>query len=266
MEQIKSLAPPRQASGAQAIHRAIKVLRCIARSSNEGVGLSALTKQAGLIKSTTHRLTTALIAEGLVEQDNKTRRYYLGAGCHALGLIASNRFGLHKVAAKHVSRLAQETGDTAFFSIRQDTNAVCVLREEGDYPLKSHALLAGDRHPLGVGAGSQAMLAALADAEVDYCIQHNIEYIMATYPKFSRALMMRLVEEARAKGYAVNPGLILAGSLGIGVALRNGQGEVIGALSIATVEGRLGPDREVELYKLLRREADKLEQSLAANR
>ncbi len=266
MEQIKNLTPPWQASGAQAIHRAIKVLRCIARASNEGVSLSALTKQAGLIKSTTHRLTTALIAEGLVEQDNKTRRYYLGAGCHALGLIASNRFGLHKVAAKHVSRLAQETGDTAFFSIRQDTNAVCVLREEGDYPLKSHALLAGDRHPLGVGAGSQAMLAALADSEVDYCIEHNIEYVMATYPKFSRALMVQLVEQARAKGYAVNPGLILAGSLGIGVALRNGQGEVVGALSIATVEGRLEPDREAELYKLLRREAEKLEQSLAASR
>ncbi len=89
---------------------------------------------------------------------------------------------------------------------------------------------------------------------------------MATYPNFSRALMTELVEQARAKGYAVNPGLILAGSLGIGVALRNEQGDVVGALSIATVEGRLGPGREAELYKLLKKEADKLELSLAANR
>lgn len=262
MEQKKSPAPLRQASGSQAIHRAIKVLRCIARSRNEGIGLSALSKQADLIKSTTHRLTTALISEGLVEQDLKTRRYYLGSGCHALGLIASNRFGLHKTAAKHVTRLAQETGDTAFFSVRQDINAVCLLREEGDYPLKSHALLAGDRHPLGVGAGSQAMLAALSDKEVEYCIQQNIDYILATYPKYTRALVESLVKEGRAKGYSVNPGLILAGSLGIGMAVRNEHGSVVGALSIATVEGRLGPEREVELYKLLRREVDKLEKHL----
>jgi DNA-binding IclR family transcriptional regulator len=262
MEQNEGPVVRRQASGTQAIHRALTVLRCIARSRNEGIGLSALSKQAGLIKSTTHRLTTALIAEGLVEQEPASRRYYLGSACHALGLIAADRYGLHKTAARHVARLAHETGDAAFFSVRQDVHAICLLRIEGDYPLKSHALLAGDRHPLGVGAGSLAMLAALDDAQVEHCIQENLEYISANYPRYNTEVLHGLVQRTRDRGYSVNPGLVLSGSLGIGMAVRGENGEIVGALSIATVEGRLGPEREAELARALEREVGKLQKSL----
>lgn len=262
MERLKSAMPGRSSSGTQAVRRAIKVLRCIAHSRNQGVGLSVLCRQTGLIKSTAHRLTMALIAEGLVEQDGASKRYLLGAECHALGLIASDRFGLHKAAVKHVSKLAHETGDSAFFSIRQDIYSLCLLREEGDYPLKSRALAAGDRHPLGIGAGSQAMLSALSDEEVKTCIEQNIDDILRTYPNYDRAVLMRLVREGRAKGYSVNRGLVLIGSWGIGVAVRNDCGDVVGALSIATVESRLGPERELQLYERLRKEADSLEKDL----
>src|SRR3546814_19210055 len=80
----------------------------------------------------------------------------LGAECHALGLVASDRFGCHKIAASPVSRLAHETGDAAFFSIRQAVYALCLLRDEGSFPLKSRVLLAGDGHPLGLGGRSSA--------------------------------------------------------------------------------------------------------------
>jgi DNA-binding IclR family transcriptional regulator len=259
MEQPQGASILNRTSGTQAIHRAIRVLRCIARSRDGGVGLAALCQQTGLIKSTVHRLTTALISEGLAEQDAKTRRYFLGPECHALGLIASDRFGLHKIAAKPVARLAQETGDAAFFSIRQDIYSLCLLREEGGYPLKSRVLLAGDRHPLGVGGGSQAMLAALDDSEIAYCLEQNMADIARLYPSYTPAVLAELIQRGRAKGYSVNRGLVLAGSWGIGVAVRSADGQVVGALSIATVESRMNPERESQLYKLLRKEADGLE-------
>ncbi|HEY9572597.1 MAG TPA: IclR family transcriptional regulator [Pusillimonas sp.] len=257
--------PLTRVSGTQAIHRAIKVLRCIARSRNDGVGLSVICKQTGLIKSTVHRLTNALISEGLVQQHDQTRRYVVGAECHALGLVASDRFGWHKIAASPVSRLAHETGDAAFFSIRQDVYALCLLREEGSFPLKSRVLLAGDRHPLGVGGGSQAMLAALGDAEVAYCLDQNMPDISRIYPRYTRDILMDLVRQGRKKGYSVNPGMVLPGSWGIGVAIRSPAGEVIGALSIATVESRMNPEREAHLYQLLRKEADGLERYIGTH-
>ena len=74
--------------------------------------------------------------------------------------------------------------------------AVCVLREDGDYPLKTHVLLPGDRHPLGVGAGSLAILAALPDDEVDACLQANAALIARRYPHYSVPLIRALVDES----------------------------------------------------------------------
>ena len=53
--------------------------------------------------------------------------------------------------------------DSSFLSVRRDNYAVCLYREEGTYPVRTHALQAGLQHPLGVGAGSLAMLSALPD-------------------------------------------------------------------------------------------------------
>ncbi|MCG2601305.1 MAG: IclR family transcriptional regulator, partial [Achromobacter sp.] len=247
-----------QVGGAQAISRAMLVLRAVSRTRGEGAGLLALTRDTGMSKPTVHRLLAALAAEGMVEQDLASRRYFLGPECHVLGNIASERFGINRLAAPVVARLAHECGDSAFFSLRRDVFAVCVLREDGDYPLKTHVLLPGDRHPLGIGAGSLAILAALPDDEVEACLQANAGLIERRYPHYSVPLIRTLVDEVREQGYAVNRGLVVPGSWGIGMPLRDEQGHVLGALSIAAVESRMDEERQFQLAKLLSREAKRL--------
>ena len=215
----------------------------------------ALTRDTGLSKPTVHRILAALAAEGMVEQESVSRRYFLGPECHVLGNVASERFGINRLAAPVVARLAHECGDSAFFSIRRDVFAVCVLREDGDYPLKTHVLLPGDRHPLGVGAGSLAILAALPDDEVDACLQANAALIARRYPHYSVPLIRALVDESRERGYSVNQGLVVPG---LGPRLRDEQGHVLGALSIAAVESRMDEERQFQLAKLLSREAQRL--------
>ncbi|SSW66208.1 HTH-type transcriptional regulator KipR [Achromobacter agilis] len=234
------------------------VLRGVSRMRGEGAGLLALTRDTGMSKPTVHRILAALTAEGMVEQDPVTRRYFLGPECHVLGNIASERFGINRLAAPVVARLAHECGDSAFFSLRRDVFAVCVLREDGDYPLKTHVLLPGDRHPLGIGAGSLAILAALPDDDVEACLQGNAALIARRYPHYTVPLIRTLVEEAREQGYAVNRGLVVPGSWGIGMPLRDEQGHVLGALSIAAVESRMDEERQFQLAKLLSREAKRL--------
>jgi DNA-binding IclR family transcriptional regulator len=245
--------------GAQSIARAMRVLRLVARTPQEGAGLLALTRDTGLNKPTVHRLLSALVAEGMLEQDPDTRRYFLGSECHVLGNIAAGRHGHGRMAADIVAMLARQCRDTAFFSIRRGVFAVCVLREDGDYPIKTHALLAGDRHPLGIGAGSLAMLAALPDDEIDRCIQANAALMQERYAAFPAAGLWDQVREARRQGYASNRGLIVPGSWGVGVAVRGDGGEVIAALSIAAIESRMDEDRQRQLGTLLAQAASKLE-------
>ena len=207
----------------------------VSRARGDGAGLLALTRDTGLSKPTVHRILAALAAEGMVEQEPVSRRYFLGPECHVLGNVASERFGINRLAAPVVARLAHECGDSAFFSIRRDVFAVCVLREDGDYPLKTHVLLPGDRHPLGVGAA--AILAALPDDEVDACLQANAALIARRYPHYSVPLIRALVDESRERGYSVNQGLVVPG--GSCRCATQAQGQVLGALSIAAVESRM---------------------------
>lgn len=252
-----------RAAGTQAVHRALHVLRVIARGRDQGVGLSAICRESGLNKSTAHRLASALVAAGMVQQDDTSRQYFLGAECYALGLVAASRFGLHHDVDWPVRRLAEQSGDAAFFSLRQGAWSLCLLRHEGQYPLKSHVLQAGDRHPLGVGGGSLSMLAALEDPQVRQTLDTVMEEIRLTFPQYTREALMAEVAITRQRGFAVNRGQVLKGSWGFGVPVRGPHGQVVGAYSIATVESRVTPEREIELRDMLQKEAHALEHLLS---
>ena len=58
----------RTVPGAQAVARAAALLRLVS-ASHDGVALHRLARDAELSRSTTHRLLSALRAEGLVDQD-----------------------------------------------------------------------------------------------------------------------------------------------------------------------------------------------------
>lgn len=236
----------------------------VGRHAGRGVQLSALVEESGLNKPTVRRLLLALIRAGLVEQDEESRRYFLGEESYVLGTLASPRFGLVELCLDSLARLSRKTEDTSFVSVRRGFYSVCLHREEGTYPVRTHALQVGFEHPLGVGAGSMAMLAACSEAEVDQVMEANAPVLAERYPGLPAARVRADLAETRAKGYSLNPGRILANSWGIGVAIRQPDGKPAGALSIAAIDSRMQEARQVELAGYLTEEAAKVEQKLAA--
>ncbi|WP_188851779.1 IclR family transcriptional regulator [Aureimonas glaciei] len=250
-------------SGAQAVERALSLLAAVGSGAERGVTLSEAVLESRLNKPTARRLLMALIRARLVDQDEVSRRYFLGGELYVLGLLAARRHGLLEIAGESLRRLSAVTTDTSFLSMRRDDYAVCLHREEGTHPVRTHALLAGDQNPLGVGAGSLAMLAALSDGEVDAIIGRIAEPIAARYPGYSAAIIRADVERTRAAGFALNPGRVLASSWGIGMALRFPDGRVAGALSIAAIDSRMTSERQPELAALLGEEVHRMEAKLA---
>ncbi|QTL06176.1 IclR family transcriptional regulator [Aquabacter sp. L1I39] len=235
----------------------------VGRAGTAGARLSDLVVQSRLPKPTARRVLLALVRSGLLDQDEVSRRYHIGPEAFILGTLASARFGIHALSLDGLARLARETGDTVFLSVPRDTYSVCLHREEGPFPLRTHVLQAGDRHPLGVGAGSLALLSSLPDAEVERIIVTNGEVLAQHYPAYSPERLRALVADTRLRGYAFNPGLVMAGSWGVGVAVVGADGRAVGALSIAAVESRLPESRHSELIPLLKRESALLTQSLS---
>jgi DNA-binding IclR family transcriptional regulator len=252
----------RNQSGTQSIERAMKVMRRVAEAGIHGVRLMDLVDVTGLKQPTVSRLVAALMREGLIEQDDESRRFYLGVEAFALGAIASARFGIHKLALDALVRLAATTEDSAFLSIPRDTVSICLHREEGAFPIRTQVLKAGDRYPLGVGAGSLAILAAMPDQEVEHLIARNAAWVGQAYPAYSASILQQLVAETRAAGFAVNKGLIVQGSWGVGVAITGDDGKPVGALSVAAIETRLPERRRLEIARLLQAAASDLSAQL----
>lgn len=250
-------------SGAQAVDRALALLSLVGREAERGIALSEIVEASGLNKPTARRLLVALMRSRLVEQLEPSRRYVLSDEVYVLGLLAARRHSLLDIAMESLRALSQSTGDTSFLSMRRDAYAVCLHREEGAYPVRTHALQARDQHPLGVGAGSLAILAALSDAETAEILARNMPILAERYPSYAGESLPDAVCRTRADGYAFNPGFVVPSSWGVGRAILFPDGRVAGALSVAAIDSRLQPPRRAEIAALLEAETRRIETKLA---
>jgi DNA-binding IclR family transcriptional regulator len=245
-------------TGTQAIDRAVSLLKLIAAHDAHGMRLSQVALRQGLTQPTAHRLLRALERQALLTFDCETGRYHLGIEAYVLGVHAAERYGLHRAALPSLAKLAQSVGDTCFLSAQVGWHAVCLHREEGPFPIRTHALVAGERHPLGVGSGSMAIFASLPDCEIEEAIEANRTELDRRFPNCSPDLLRKQVAETRKRGFSINPGLVLAGSWGVGVAILNDLGRCEGALSIGAIENRMSSSRQKEIARLLQKEAAEL--------
>jgi DNA-binding IclR family transcriptional regulator len=247
----------------QSVSRAAEVLRAVGGlDDGRGARIVDVVTRTGLSKSTTYRLLVALCQTGLVEQDEHSGYFHLGLDVVALGARASRRFGLAGLAAEATARLAERTRDTVYLSVRSGFDAVCLDRVVGTYPIKVLTLDVGDRRPLGIGAGSLAILAALEDDEIRDVLDINAKRL-DSYPNLDRVTLLHLVETTRREGYALNPGLVIPEMSAVGVPVRDGAGHPIAALSIAALTSRLSGERLKTVAAWLDEERVLLELQLA---
>ena len=243
-----------QTPGANVVARVGAVLRAVAASEPAGASTTELAKLAGLARPTAHRLLVSLADEHLVARDPKSGRWSLGPELYLLGVGAAYRYDVTDQARLAITRLARETGESAFFSARRGDETVCVLNEEGSFPLRSHVLRVGIRFPLGVASAGLAILSHLSDRDVDAYFA-RIQLESAWGAGHSEAAIRARIAATRHTGYAINPALIVEGSWGIGAAVFDQSGQPAWALSLTGVETRFKPERHHELGTLLLEQA-----------
>jgi len=254
------MAPTTTPAGTQAVSRAAAVLRAVSAAAPEPVSSARLAATIEVSRPTAHRIAGALAAEGLL--DRVASGWLLGPELYIMGSVAARRFDVSADAAEHLRAIARATGESVFLSARRGDETVCLLREEGSFPLRSMVLHEGIRFPLGVASAGLAILSMLPDPE-------RAEFIAAVDlepgwgASHARGELAARVERARIDGYAVNPGLIVEGSWGIGVAVMDGEGRPAWALSVTGVESRFRPERQRELGRVLMAHAHDLSQRLA---
>jgi len=240
--------------GVGAVSRLFAVLRCLGDWAEGGERVTQLAQQVGLSQPTTHRLLRSLMDEGMVEQDQRSKRYRLSIEFFALAAKAGNTGNLRDVVRPSLLRLSASLGDSLFLLARSGFDAICLDRSEGPYPIRTFTGDIGGRVALGVGQGSLAILAYLPEEERDTVIRYNLPRLK-DFHLYDEVFLRSEVENVRRLGYAARNTGALPGMAGLAVPIFDREGRSVAALSVATISDRLGPDRLLTVVELLKREA-----------
>ncbi|SEO41895.1 DNA-binding transcriptional regulator, IclR family [Salinihabitans flavidus] len=249
-----------QISSVKTIGRAALVLRALSAGPAGGMRLADVTAAVDLGKATVHRLLGALTDVGFVEFDEGSKLYRLGYGLFSLA-AAAQRFSIVEQARPSLVRLAAATEDTVYLSVREGDQALCVDRCTGKFPIRTLTLDVGDRRPLGVGAGSLALLAFQPEDDIDRILRDD-HAARQGFDGFGEDSLREMVRATQRDGYAFNGGRIVSAMAAVGVPVKDRDGRALAALSLAAIRERMDPPRVSDLVGMLRHEAEELGRTL----
>ncbi len=245
-----------------AVDRAARILHAVA-SSETPLGVSELSRQLGLNKSTTHDILSTLCHHDFLERDEATKTYRLGYGLAELGQSVGERMDLRAAAHQRLVALARAVDETVVLGTFHDGHVTIVDREEAPHEVKITAPL-GRRLYYSVGVFGKIFLAAMPDDEAGKLVR---EKPLRTYTSKSitRITAYRAeLERVRAQGFALDDEEYLAGVRAVATPVNDAQGHVVAALSVVGFGTRLPNTKLLQVARQTREAAEQISRQLGA--
>jgi DNA-binding IclR family transcriptional regulator len=234
--------------GTQSITRAAAIMQAVAMSGAGGVRLRDVAERTKLNVATARRILQALNVEGFLSFDNISKLYTIGPTIYSYAVLGNPWYARRDTLLPALDEIAEKTGDTVLLSIKVGTEAVCMVRREGSFPIRVMTLDVGTRRPLGVGSGSVVILAFLPADER----RQILKLYADVFPSFGldRRAVETMIDEARRTGFAMNEGLVIEGVFGLAVPVIVDR-KPIASISVAAIASRMGPERRGEVLHIM---------------
>ncbi|MEV5536503.1 helix-turn-helix domain-containing protein [Saccharopolyspora shandongensis] len=133
------------ATGVGVLDRSVAILDCV---ESQPMGTSELARTLGLTVSTAHRLTTALVAHGLLRRD--------AAGCFHLGPRFATS-ALAETARPVLEELCVAAGESVQLWVRRADHRLCIVSVESPEELRASQPV-GTLLPFPHGSSGQVLL------------------------------------------------------------------------------------------------------------
>lgn len=220
-----------EASSVQVIDRAFSILELI---SNRGtVALKDIYSALGLNKASTLRIVTALTANGYLERD-ESGFYSLSFKAYEVGIRAIRRVDYITFIREALDQMSSELNAIAQFSVRQQTELLCLESFDLTHSNFSVYTCVGQRSQLYATSAGKAILSTYTDDEIRE-LWERLD-IRAFTPNTITSLdrFMEKIHEARLRGFALDEEEHEPGLFCIGAPLVNARGRAVGAISLST--------------------------------
>jgi DNA-binding IclR family transcriptional regulator len=241
-----------------AIAKVCSILKSLSETSPQR--LNALADRTNLNRATAFRILEELAVAGFVVKRGRPPAYEFGPECLAMAAASSRSLNIRTAARPSLLQLAHRSSDTVLLTIRSGSEAICIDRVVGEYPIRANRLNIGSRVPLGISAGSMALLAFLPDAERAAVLDITCSRL-SPFPRFNREKLLQYIETARARGIVTMYDIIVDNLGAIAMPVRDHSGNVLAALSIASLSTRI-QERESQLVSMMTTEVKAIAKAL----
>lgn len=244
------MSKKRRPAGIQSIQRAAAILRSFTKTESE-LGVTILSQQLGLHKSTVSRLLSTLEQEGFVEQNPETGKYRLGMALVTLAGIVLERLDLREVGRPHLDALAERTQETVNIVVLSDNECMNIGGAASPRPIQYIGRM-GRRTPLHCTSAGKVLLAFMPPDEWEELLPDPLpRYTARTI--VDRSQLTQVLEQIRQQGYAITHEEHQEGLSAVAAPIHNYTGQVVAAVVVSGPTYRIGPE-EVEAFVTLVRQ------------
>ncbi|QLG27814.1 IclR family transcriptional regulator [Halorarum halophilum] len=239
----------------RATQTTIRVIRALRELDSAGV--SAVAEHLDVPTSTAFDHLRTLEQNEFVRREGN--EYVLGSQFLEIGGYCRSNDHLYRIAEPEIQKMAHKTGEHANLMIEEFGKGVFYAKAEGEdaFQLDTHV---GKRVHLQTTGAGKAILAELPDEEVEGIIDtHGLPRI-TDQTITDRETLFEELDAVRDQGFATETEERIQGVRCVGAALTDGDGDVLGAVSVSGPKSGMQDERFFEdIPELVLRTANVIE-------
>lgn len=232
------------------VDRAMDLLVHIASKPGPDFGITELAEDLSMSKAAVHRVLASLKGKGLVDVDERTRRYSLGVVTLRLGLAYLDRIDVRRLGHPFLERLSARTHETATLSIPLgDRERIYVDQVRPDREVIMSVTI-GESFPLHAGASGRALLAFMSDDARAAYLAGPME-ALTDRTVVNRKRLQEVLDEVRANGWALSQGERKSGASAVAAPVLGHEGFPVAVVSVCGPLERLAENVDLCREELL---------------
>lgn len=225
---------------------------------------AVIARKTGLPVSTARRIMNTLAECGLLDRNEGTSSYSIGASMYILGSLYLSATDIFAASQPVIATLNEMTGETISVSLLRGGDIVLIMKEEarGSFRLTTHV---GSVIPAYATAMGKALLSELTDAEIDALYPGPTLTPVNQYTVTSKELLKAQLADVRRNGLAFSSQESYEGVEAFACLVRDHTGVAAGALSITIPVFRMNGSLRERLLTIVRLGADLVSHRLGYN-
>lgn len=243
-ERIESPKNPIQVS--ERIFSTIEIL-----AQNGAMGLQELSSELSLNKSTVHRILNSLICMDYVRQDPESLKYSLSFKICGLANQILSKNNMIDIARPYLKELSLVSGETVHLVQIDGIHAIYIDKVEASKNSVRMISMVGKSIPLYCSGVGKAILADLPNEKIRSIWDHSSIEQLTKYTVTNYNDFLKLIDETRKTGYAMDNEENELGVRCIAVALKGYNGKSEHAISISAPKDRMSNSRISELKEMI---------------